>query len=165
MLLTSIVMLLTSTTKLLTSNMMLITSVMMLLTSILRFLTSIVMLLTSILMLLTSILMLLTSIMMLLVSIVMLLASNMMLLTSFVKLKWVALYRDVLSEYHDTFVKNIGISVKSITLFVSIWWYTPFSTDFYSSFLCCTVTPLSQVRGWLESCYHVYPLVEGRTVT
>ena len=36
-----------------------------------------------------------------------------------------------------------------VSLFVSTWWVKPFSTHFYSSFkfLCCTVTPMSQVRG------------------
>ena len=32
-------------------------------------------------------------------------------------------------------------------VFLSIWWVKPFSTDFFSSFLCCTVLPLSKVRG------------------
>ena len=34
-------------------------------------------------------------------------------------------------------------------VFLSIWWLKPFSTVLNSSFLCCTVTPPSQVReGW-----------------
>ena len=35
---------------------------------------------------------------------------------------------------------------KMYFFFVSNWWVEPFSTDLYSLFVCCTVTPLSQVR-------------------
>lgn len=38
-----------------------------------------------------------------------------------------------------------------ICRFVSIWWVKTFSTNFYSLFLCCVVTPLFLIKRWLNA--------------